>query len=170
MSDTTTPASFLDEIACYLKRDGAEGPDLQAVLEKVLRHFGCAAGTLHRLDSGTGLLHLKAHHGIPTSLLDRLESIPVGKGMAGLAAERRQPVQVCNLQTDSSGVARPAARETHMAGSLAVPILAGGELRAVLGIAKPVAYKFSSGEVEQMQEIAGIIGRRFADDSTRTSR
>ena len=51
-----------------------------------------------------GLLHLEAHAGgIPAHLLPVIQRIPVGKGIAGLAVERQEPVDMCNLQTDSSG-------------------------------------------------------------------
>lgn len=51
------------------------------------------------------------------SVLSKLSEIPIGKGMAGIAAERRQPVEMCNLQiemcnlqTDTSEIARPGAK------------------------------------------------------------
>lgn len=47
--------------------------------------------------------------------------------MAGIAAERHQLVQLCNLQKDISGVARPATKETKVEGSIAVPMLLDGE-------------------------------------------
>ena len=79
--------------------------------------------------------------------------------MAGLAAERRATVQVCNLQTDTSGVAKPAAKETKMEGSLAVPILDSEDLRGVLGVAKPEAYEFDEGETAALQQAAAAIGK-----------
>ena len=60
------------------------------------------------------MLKLPAQRGIPEAIMDRVRVIPIGKGMAGLAAERREPVQVCNLQTDESGVAKPSAKMTQM--------------------------------------------------------
>ena len=84
----------------------------QNVLSTIISSFGCTTGTLHFLDGSTSLLRLKAHQGIPEFLIPKLAEIPIGKGMAGIAAERREPVEMCNLQTDTSGVARPAAKET----------------------------------------------------------
>ena len=54
--------------------------------------------------------------------------------------------EICNLQTDDSGVARPAARETKVEGSIAVPMLLNGTLYGTFGIAKPVAYDFTKEE------------------------
>jgi putative methionine-R-sulfoxide reductase with GAF domain len=117
------------------------------------------------LDGSTGLLRLKAQRGIPEFLLPKVAVIPVGKGMAGLAAERRAPVQVCNLQTDDSGVAKPAAKETQMQGSLAIPILLDGEVRGTLGVAKPVAYEFSPAEIAALEEIGHAIGTKLMGEN-----
>jgi signal transduction protein with GAF and PtsI domain len=157
MHDPAAQQQFVDEIRNGLGRGATDGA-LQAVLDKVLARFDCPTGTIHALDPATGLLRLRAQRGIPPHLLERVERVPIGKGMAGIAAERRQPVQVCNLQTDTSGVARPAAKETRMEGSIAVPMLVGGNLRGVLGVAKPVAYDFTEAETASLLEIAATIG------------
>ena len=116
-------------------------------LRDVLAEFECVSGTIHR--AGGDSLELVAHEGIPKPVLARIERIPIGKGMAGIAAEREEPVQVCNLQTDDSGVAETGARETGMEGSIAAPIFdAGGELVGVLGVGKADTYEFSDAESE----------------------
>lgn len=134
-------------------------PDWQEVLSNIISQFDCSTGTIHFLESSTSLLHLKAHQGIPDFLLPKLSIIPIGKGMAGIAAERREPVEMCNLQTDVSGVARPAAKETKVEGSIVVPMLLDGNLYGTLGIAKPVPYDFSKGEVATLLSIATEISR-----------
>ena len=77
--------------------------------------------------------------------------------MAGIAAERKQPVQICNLQTDASGVAKPGAKETKMEGSITVPMLLNGQLRGTLGVAKPIPYEFSDAESGILMEAAALI-------------
>ncbi len=79
--------------------------------------------------------------------------------MAGIAAERRQPVEMCNLQTDDSGVARPAAKETKVEGSIAVPMLLDGILYGTLGVAKPVPYNFKEEEVADLLNIGTAVSR-----------
>ncbi len=130
-----------------------------AVLEHVTRHFECPVGTIHLLDARDGMLHLAAQRGLPPFVLDKVQVIPIGKGMAGIAAERRQPVQVCNLQTDASGVVRPGAKMTQMEGSLAAPMLAGERLCGVFGVAKPVAYDFTPDEQQLLLAIGAVIAR-----------
>ena len=116
-------------------------------------------GTVHRLDDTDGMLHLEAQRGLPPPVLEKVQVIPVGKGMAGLAAERKEPIQVCNLQTDDSGVARPGAKMTQMEGSLAVPMLRDGEVRGTLGVAKPSAYDFSEDETDLLMAVGAMIAR-----------
>jgi len=93
--------------------------------------------------------------------MDRVRRIPIGKGMAGLAAERREPVQMCNLQTDTSGDAKPGAKLTQMKGSIAVPMIVNDELVGVLGVAKPEEYEFTENEIAELTSIAADIGKTF---------
>ncbi len=132
--------------------------DTQRVLDESIRAFGCQAGTVHWLDAQTNLLKLAAHRNIPEAITQIIATVPIGKGIAGLAAQNREPVSLCNLQTDTSGAARPAAKTTGMEGSLAVPILTGGELRGVLGVAKAAAHDWSDAEKSLLLAIAARLG------------
>ncbi|MBC5991408.1 GAF domain-containing protein [Pontibacter cellulosilyticus] len=131
----------------------------QQFLSEVIFTFDCSTGTIHFYDNETELLKLQAQQGIPEFLLPKMAAIPIGKGMAGIAAERRQPVEMCNLQTDSSGVARPAAKETKVEGSIAVPMLLQGNLYGVIGIAKPVPYDFTEEESNALLKIGEEMSR-----------
>lgn len=128
------------------------------ILSKVLSVFDCSTGTLHFLNKETKLLDLVAHQNIPSFLLPKMNEIPIGKGMAGIAAERLKPVEMCNLQTDSSNIARPAAKETKVEGSIAVPMMLEGKLYGVLGVGKSVPYDFTEAEIEELL----IIGEHIS--------
>lgn len=133
---------------------------LAALLRDTIQQFNCASGTLHRAEEGE--LTLLAHEGIPGSVVAKIETVPIGKGMAGLAAKRREPVQVCNLQTDDSGVAEPGARETMMEGAVAVPIIGPDDrLEGTLGIAKPDPYEFTPAERDRLLRIGERIEQRL---------
>jgi L-methionine (R)-S-oxide reductase len=130
------------------------------VLAAALAHYQCQTGTVHLLRDGQ--LRLSAYVNIPEQLLPIIDTVPIGKGIAGLAAERREPVSLCNLQTDTSGQARPMAKQTGMEGAVAVPMIVDGELRGVFGIAKVSAYDWSDAEKAEILEIASELGRRIA--------
>lgn len=127
-------------------------------LLRIISDFSADSGTIHFL-SGDGLLHLAAASpGIPDIVLATIRTIPVGKGMAGLAVERKAPVDACNLQTDTSGDVRPGAKATGLAGSIVVPIFEGETVVGALGIANRAERTFTE------DEIARLIaeGRRLA--------
>lgn len=141
-------------------------PDWSAVLVKVLANFACATGTIHRTDPSTGLLALVTQHGIPPQvlpmLLPKIDNIPFGKGIAGCAAQRKEAVQLCNLQEDLGGVAKPDARQTNVQGALAVPIVgADGKVLGVLGIGKMQPYDFSPAEIADLGKVAALIGKKM---------
>jgi L-methionine (R)-S-oxide reductase len=135
--------------------------DWTAFLTDTLGRYGCVTGTLHRLDPTDGMLKLVAHAGIPEQLMPVIQVIPVGKGIAGAAAERREAVELCNLQTDSSGVAKPDARKTQVQGSIAVPVLLGEQLCGTLGIGKREPYEFSCEERSSLQALAASIAQQL---------
>lgn len=128
--------------------------DWSAFLAAVANDFGCTTATLHRLAPAQQLLQLVASQAIPPQLMPVIQTIPVGKGIAGAAAERQQPVELCNLQTDTSGVAKPGAKQTQVQGSLAVPVMEGTRLCGTLGIGKLVPYDFSEEEKARLMSIA----------------
>ena len=141
-------------------------PDWHAVLVKVLNNFECVTGTLHRTDANTGLLMLLTQHGIPPHvlpmLLPKIDNIPFGKGIAGCAAQRKEAVQLCNLQEDLGGVAKPDAQKTNVQGALAVPIVGSdGKVIGVLGIGKMQPYEFNDSEVAELNAVAALISARL---------
>jgi putative methionine-R-sulfoxide reductase with GAF domain len=130
------------------------------VLDLTLSHFGVETGTLHELGSD-GLLHLRCWAGgIPDPVLSVIRTIPVGKGIAGLAVERREPVNLCNLQTDTSGDVRPRARETGAQGSICVPLMKGEDAVGALGIATRRERDFSGDEIALLIEVGRVLASR----------
>ncbi len=136
-------------------------PTWTEFLSQAIADFGCTTGTLHRLDPADRHLKLVAQQGIPEALMPIIQSIPVGKGIAGVAAERLEPVEMCNLQTDNSGVARTGAKQTQVQGTLAVPVLDGERLCGTLGIGKLVPYDFTTEEKERLMHLGSSVAARL---------
>ena len=134
--------------------------NLSGALEAILNRFSALSGTIHILDADN-LLHLAASRDIPEAVLERIRTIPVGKGMAGLAVERRQPVSVCNIQTDLSGDVQPGAKATGLQGAIALPIFRGEAVIGALGIAVPHEHTFSEGEINELAAIGRILANKF---------
>jgi GAF domain-containing protein len=131
---------------------------LENVLRETLKHFRSETGTIHILDPEKQLLHLAAQVGLPSQLLDVVKTVPVGKGIAGQVAAQNKPVSICNLQTDSSGVAKPGAKQTGVGGSLCVPIRQDDKLTGTLGIGTIRPYEYTADETRALEEIGRRLG------------
>src|SRR5580692_2675045 len=142
---------FLEELKRELAPQARGTVDLQALLERMLEALEAPVGTIHGVEPSGDLIML-ASRGLDPELTSKVQRIPPGKGLAGLAAQKRAPVDVCNLQTDTSGQAKPAARQTGALASIAVPMLVDGELRGVLGIALVEEHEFDEGEKKFLLE------------------
>lgn len=143
-----TEETFLSDIQAAVNSSGGWDESLA----RILTRFNADSGTIHLLGSD-GVLHLKAaSRGIPQAVLDTVRDVPVGKGMAGLAVERKQPVNACNIQTDTSGDVRPGAKATGLQGSIVVPIMRGSEAIGALGIANRSERTFTDEEADLLVE------------------
>jgi GAF domain-containing protein len=133
--------------------------DPDQMLRLTLEHFGVETGTLHVL-AADGLLHLRAFAGsLPPPVMEAIRAIPVGKGIAGQAVALARPVSICNIQTDSSGVVRPGARQTGVQSSLCVPLLVGDKPVGALGIGTTQERDFTPDETSLLLEAARYIGQ-----------
>jgi L-methionine (R)-S-oxide reductase len=145
-----------------------EAPDWQARLASILTDFECRTGTLHRAAADGASLELVCQIGVPDALIPKISLIPFGKGIAGAAAERGEPVELCNLQQDLGGVAKEDARTTGVSGSVAVPIFSqdGGRVVGTLGIGKFTPYEFTNEEKDRLAAIAQEISGHFDHKAT----
>jgi GAF domain-containing protein len=145
---------FLSDIERSIRDASWDG-----VLLKILAKFNADSGTIHTLGQD-GVLHLQAASvGIPQVVLDTIKDVPVGKGMAGLAVERRRPVDACNIQTDESGDVRPGARATGLQGSIVVPMLRGDTAVGALGVANRQERTFTDDETALLVEVGRVLAK-----------
>lgn len=133
---------------------------LQTWLETFLAKHGGVAGTVHLLtrEPTEPILELAASVRIPPPVIEATRLIPKGKGMAGLAWERAQPVQTCNLKTDDTGDVRPGAKAVNAQAAVALPVNgASGTLRAVVGIAFAGEREFGEAALAVLQDDANLL-------------
>lgn len=132
----------------------------QAWLEAFIAAHGGIAGTIHARVAGPGQegqLELCAAVRIPKPVIDATRVIPKGKGMAGLAWERAEPVQTCNLKTDETGDVRPGAKAVDAQAAVALPVNGPEGLRAVVGIAFMGEREFSPEELKRLSNEAALV-------------
>jgi signal transduction protein with GAF and PtsI domain len=131
------------------------------VIAAIVRRMKADSGTIH-LVGADGLLHLLvATPGFPDVVLATIQAIPVGKGMAGLAAQRRLPVDACNIQTDTSGDVRPGARATALSGAIVVPIFRGDAVIGTLGVGNRSERVFTQAETDDLLAVGRALAARY---------
>ncbi len=125
-------------------------------LTRFISDHGGAAGTVHLWD-GEALV-LAASVNIPPPVVQKIQRIPPGKGMAGLAWSRRAPVQTCNLQTDQSGDVQPGARAVSANAAVALPVFDDNQaVRAVAGIAFREERALEEAEIQSLSAAAATL-------------
>jgi len=148
-----------EQVEALLKSDPNRETVLEQILQVVLAKFHSETGTIHRLDDEKQTLFLVSQVGLPPQILEVVKTIPVGKGIAGQAIAQNKPVTMCNLQTDTSGVAKPGAKQTGVGGALCVPLRDGDKLAGTLGIGTRREHEYTPEETRELEEIARLIGR-----------
>jgi signal transduction protein with GAF and PtsI domain len=155
MNDAVT---LPERIGTILQRNGDIEERLAQILTEITGYFQARTCTFHRVTKENSMLELIAQVGLPPHVAEIAARIPFGKGMAGICAERREPVTMCNLQTDDTGVARPAARDTKVEGAVVVPLVnEQGEAVATLGIGKDGEHDYSGDEIKTLQQCASVL-------------
>jgi L-methionine (R)-S-oxide reductase len=150
-------SEFLKQIEALL----AQPQPLEPVLHAVLKHFHSETGTIHRARCGKTNASTCAQVGLPPQMLEVVKTIPVGKRIAGQVIAQSRPVTICNLQTDTSGVAKPGAKQTGVGGALCVPLRNGDKIVGTLGIGTARQHEYSPDEMRKLEDIARLIGAQI---------
>ena len=128
----------------------------QSFLVSLLERLGAVAGTVHEQRGDD--LYLTAAQNIPPPVVAIVAHVPHGKGMAGVAQVKKQPVQTCNLQTDDSGTIKPGAKAVGAKAAIALPVLSDdGDVRAVVGLAWDHEGELGSELEQSMMQLAAAL-------------
>src|SRR5262245_22530593 len=134
---------------------------IQKALDDAIAHLAADSGTVHVKDPQRMVLLLAASRNIPARVLDAVKEVPWGKGMAGVAVERMQPVNVCNIQTTTSPDVRPGATATGLQGALVVPMMKGGAPVGAFGVGCLGDREFNADETRWLLEFAAQLAERM---------
>jgi L-methionine (R)-S-oxide reductase len=148
-----------ERITAIVKDAATAEQGVELALGAILEETATTSGTVHLIPPGGQMMELLAAREIPPGVLEKVRVIPVGKGMAGVAVEKRQPVTTCNLQQDDAGgVIRQGARATGVQGALAVPIIVDGDAIGALGVATREPRDFTRAEIDAILAMANVLG------------
>ena len=153
-----------DRISELLKNAPDEQIGLNDALECILADFKSDTGTIHLLDAKTQLLHLAAQVGLPPQMLELVKTIPVGKGIAGQAVAQNKPVTICNLQTDTGGVAKPGAKQSGVGGALCIPVRKGAKIVGTIGIGTVRPHQYTEDEIRQLESVTDSLAMHVGTD------
>ena len=154
-----------DDISDLVRRAVSPEDACSGALDAILEATHTGSGTVHILPQGQTSMVLMAAKNIPPVVLEKIREVPMGKGMGGVALEKKQPVTTCNLQTDDAGgVIRQGARATGVQGAVAVPIMRGDEAIGALGVATREPRDFSRAEIDEILAMARALGEALARD------
>ena len=129
---------------------------LEKWLQQFLAQHQGTAGTIHLVENDG--LRLATAINIPLPVQQVVEWVPRGKGMAGLALERNEPIHTCNLKEDTSGNVKPGARAVNAQAAVAVPVTDHtGSVFAVVGIAFSNEREFTQPELNDLMNSAFTI-------------
>ncbi|ULR50476.1 GAF domain-containing protein [Streptomyces deccanensis] len=155
LNETAPNATALNETVLKNAR-----PEVEAWLAEFVERNGGFAGSVHLSEPAEeGEIVLVAAYNLPVSVRNGTAVIPIGKGMAGTAAQRREPVAVPDFQTDTTGVAVRAGRAAGSLGSLTLPVFdpADETLVAVVGLGFTERRDFTPEETAKYAEDAATV-------------
>jgi L-methionine (R)-S-oxide reductase len=132
--------------------------DMDAWLQNFLSAHGGVSGTVHVNDNGT--LKLASAVNIPEKVKQIVAIVPNGKGMAGLALQRGEPVHTCNLKEDATGAVKPGAKAVDAQAAVAIPVRdAEGAVCAVVGIAFQEERQWSDEALQRLSAAASGLNQ-----------
>jgi L-methionine (R)-S-oxide reductase len=127
----------------------SDNQQLETWLRQILAEVNATSGTVH-IHENDGL-RLAAAVNIPPPVQQIVQWVPNGKGMAGLALQRREPIQTCNLQEDRSGAVKPGAKAVNAQAAIAIPVQdPTGKVLSVVGIAFQDEREFTPADIEKL--------------------
>lgn len=133
--------------------------DLETILgqslQRVLDVMDSPAGAIHLYDVDAGVLRLATWRGFAAEMVDRIDGLPLGSGIASHVFERGEPVIIPEM------AAYPNAPLTSLAtGSEAyvgVPMSARGRPLGVLSVIGRAGYEFDTNEIALLDSIADQV-------------
>lgn len=141
-------------LARRLSRTHGLGPVCTAIIEAMAGLVRARLGAIAIVDASDRRLSIKATHGYPLMLVEHMRIEP-GEGVFGFAFESGKVVRVPG--TGVSGTPRPAHRRPRYRTDsfIALPILAGEEVLAVVCVADRVDDKpFTRSDVSSLRALA----------------
>jgi hypothetical protein len=155
------PRAWLASVLRLTRRLALE-PDPDALLRELLAEavalLDGAGGAVGRWDAGRKVM-VTLHSTMPG--LERLDHVPAGVGVGGLAAQRRRPAIINDYQSASGAL--PSAVAAGIQAAIAAPVMNEGHLLgAVTVVTTTPGRSFTAQHAELLEVLAGIASAAAA--------
>jgi signal transduction histidine kinase len=130
---------------------------LDIALRKALELTGLEVGVVFLVDDRAEELTPVVHHGLSQRLIQDLERMKFGEGLAGRAASSGEPIVVENLSEDPRLISK-VTKEEGIRYSASVPLKSRGRLLGIMSLASKGRRPFNPQEVNILTAIGQQIG------------
>jgi transcriptional regulator with GAF, ATPase, and Fis domain len=134
--------------------------DLQTVFESITKlccdAFGCDQASLMLVDETGATLHVRAVSGrmVPEGMLGAKQ--PVGTGVAGWVAQKREPLLLMHGDQEVPGL---ELRKRELSAAMVVPVILRDELVGVINVsARSKSVEFDQDDLRALQAFAENVG------------
>jgi phosphotransferase system enzyme I (PtsP) len=129
---------------------------LSNVVDLVAKRLGADACSIYLIGADLTKLTLSATIGLYRESIGRVE-LPIGEGLVGLAAERREPLVIERAEEHPRYKYFPETGEERFASLMAVPLIVRGVTIGVITVQTRVPRLFEPHEVEIFKTCAQLI-------------
>ena len=130
---------------------------LQTIVSRAVQLTGLNGGSIYEFDEDGREFHLRAAENMPGELVETYRRMPIrlGEGIVGRAAEKREPVQVADIQDPSyqTRYREQLLRQGYRA-ILAVPLLRDEQIIGALTVSRNEAGAFAPEVIELLKTFA----------------
>jgi two-component system, sensor histidine kinase and response regulator len=133
------------------------GTMLQTIVSRAVQLTGLNGGSIYEFDERAGEFHLRAAENMPDELIEVYRRTPIrlGEGIVGGAAQKREPMQVADIQDPSyqTRYRELLIRQGYRA-ILAVPLLREEQIIGALTVSRSEPGAFAREVVELLETFA----------------
>jgi signal transduction histidine kinase/DNA-binding response OmpR family regulator len=129
---------------------------LSTIVAKAVQLSGTEAGTIYVYDESSQEFRLRASYGMDDALLAAIKAqhIRMGETVVSRAVSQRKPVQIYDLQQDSSYPVLDVILQAGFRGHLTVPLMGPDRTLGALVVRRKAPGEFPKGTIDLLQTFA----------------
>jgi signal transduction histidine kinase len=129
---------------------------LNSALDNVLELMNGDTGGILLLDDKTNTLSYRVYRGLSEEFVQSISGLKLGEGIAGIAAQRGEPIYVDNISKDPR-ITRSIVIDEGLRGFASVPLISKNKVLGVMTIASHTLRRFTPQDVQLLSSISNQI-------------